>query len=194
MIVAFIMRKRNPLFILLGLLFSFHVGMGQHKFVKTKVSEDVRMMLPETLFPMTDEEIASKYLSSRKPMATFASMDKAADFALNSSTASWAGNDMEMMKKFYKSTIANLHTDVQFITEEVRNINNRDFLVFEFIARVSDEGNTVRGPQHLEKYNYIQYTVVNGRALIFNFSCPAKQKDKWRESAETMMNSVKIKR
>ena len=96
------------------------------------------------------------------------------------------------MKSFYKSTIMGLYDEVQFINEDIREINGRNFAVFEFLSTVVDEEGTTINPGAISKFVRIQYTIVESKTVLFNFSCPARQKDRWAPIAKEILESVKI--
>ena len=96
------------------------------------------------------------------------------------------------MNSFYKSNIMQLYDEVHFIIEEVKEINGKQYAVFEFVSSVSDEEGTTVAQSAISKYVRIQYTIVNSKTLLLNFSCPARQKDKWAPIAKQILESVKI--
>jgi hypothetical protein len=172
------------LFMVLLLFFAANT----RKLVKTKVTKEITMSLAEELFPMTDDDIARKYPSARRPVAMYTDPSRQVDLGVNVSTGRWREDDLEMLQRFYKSTIMNLYNKVDIDREEIQEINKRKFVVFEFTSEVTEEN---KAP--IQKYTYIQYTVAGGQTLVFNFTCDLKQKALWGETAQAMMQTIKIK-
>ncbi len=112
----------------------------------------------------------------------YASLDRTIDFGLNVSKSAWGGNDLNVLNKVYKATILDLYNNVEFIQENVQNINQRDYIVFEFTSNA--EGT--------RKYTYLQYTVIGNRIYLFNFTSGAEVKNKWQPIANAIMKSIKI--
>jgi hypothetical protein len=166
------------------------------KLVNVKVSDQIKMKLPNTLFPMTEQDIRAKYISNKIPLAAYISIDKNADFGVNVSNSRWDESDSEMLKKFYKVNIINLHTDVKFLNDGITSYNGQEFVFFEFVSTVEDEDKKkltgVLKP--LKKYHFIQYAIINNKALVFNFSAPIEQMDIYRPILPEVMSSIKIKK
>jgi len=167
--------------------------MQQFKFVKTKIDDKITVYLPQEFFVVPELEIASKYISYRNPIAVYTDMTAHVDFAVNTSFTRWGSSDIELMKSFYKANIPTLYDDIEFIREEIEIINNRQYVVFEFISTILPNENSIRNDPPVIKYNYIQYTLVKGETHLFNFNAPSVLKEKWEDAASEIMHSIKIK-
>lgn len=160
---------------------------------KKKISDDISMLVADNLIQMEGQEAATKFKTARPPIAAFSTEDQLVDFVVNYSNTNWGKDDVELMKSFYKSTISGLYTDIQYERDEVKQIEGRDFAVFEFVALVKPpEGSFVQRSGQ-KYYNYIMYTIYAGRAYVFNFSCPNQLRSDWQELVPRMMQSVHIK-
>lgn len=162
--------------------------------VKVKVNDQIQIMLPKNMFPMTAQELQNKLLSSRNPIAAYTDMNKQADLVINSSFSRWRADDIELLQQFYKSNIMSLYDEVTFFREEIQNMQGRKFVVFEFDSKVLPEQSTTlvsRNP--VEQYNYIAYTIYNNQTYLFSFSCPLKFKDNWKNTAAAIVESIKLK-
>jgi hypothetical protein len=152
------------------------------KLSKVKITEGVTASLPKDFSPMSDNDIAQRYPSTKKPLAMYVSLDRTVDFGLNVNKSIWGGSDLNVLKKVYKSTILDLYNNVEFIQENIQNINERDYIVFEFTSNA--EGT--------RKYTYLQYIVIGNRIYLFNFTSGAEVKDKWQPIAAAIMQSINI--
>lgn len=164
----------------------------QSKFVKTKVSDGISLLLPGDFIPVSEEDLRRKYLSAKPPVAVYTDYSRSVDFGVNVAYSKWDEEDLEIMKSFYKSNIMGLYNEVQFMNESIENINGKDFAVFEYVSAVYDEESSAFNQGTISKYVRIQYAIVNGKTVLFNFSCPASQKDKWIPIAKEILESVKI--
>lgn len=162
------------------------------KMVKTKISDGINMLLPEGFVPLTEADINVKYVSTKPPVAAYTNYDRNVDLGINIAYSRWNNEDIEIMKGFYKSNIMGLYDQVQFLKEDVEEINGRKFAVFEFLSTVEDEEGTTFNQQAISKYHRIQYAIVKSKTVLFNFNCPAMLKDKWAPIAREMMSSIKI--
>lgn len=180
--------------ILLVVIFSGGLWQEMPDLVKTKVADGITVSLPSSFTPMTRDEINQKYISYRKPLALYTSQDKLTDFGVNRSVTQWGEDDLELLKSFYRSSIGNLYDDVNFIEEKIEEINKISFVVFEFTSTINPDRNAVIKQNAIKKYTYLQYAIVNGKTVLLNFTCPAEQMEKWRQTAMEIMQSVKIKK
>lgn len=168
------------------------IGFQQTRMVKTKVNDSITMLLPQDFMPMSPQEINTKYVSAKAPIAAYSDYSKEVDLGVNVAYSQWNQEDLEIMKSFYKSNIMGFYSEVQFLTENIQEINGRNFVVFEFLGNVIDtEGTSITGGS-ITKFIRIQYTIVQGKTVLFNFSCPGRFSDKWAPLVKEMMESVKI--
>ncbi len=165
---------------------------AQEKLIKTKVNDDITMLIPETFNSMSDGERISKFVSSRTPIAVYTSEDRTIDFGINSNIMPWIEGDEEKLRNFYKGTYETLFDEVNYLQDTVRMINGKKFIVFEFVSSLEEE-NAFSGTKRTSYYSYIQYTSYNDQILLFNFGCKPRQMSDWQAIAGQMMESVKVK-
>ena len=168
------------------------ISFQQVKYVKTKVNDDISLLLPSEFTLMSQADLNTKYASSKTPIAVYTDFSRYVDLGVNVAYSRWNEEDLEIMKSFYKSNIMGLYNEVQFIKEDIENINGKDFAVFEFISSVYDEEGAAPNQNAISKYVRIQYCISKSKTVLFNFSCPARQKDKWAPVAKQILESVKI--
>lgn len=162
------------------------------KLVKTKVNDSITLSLPQEFSLMTEEELNRKYVSAKVPLAVYTDFSKTVDLGVNIAYSRWNAEDLEIMMSFYKSNIMGLYDEVQFIAEAVREINGRDFVVFEFLSKVNDTEGTTIDNSSISMFVRIQYTIVKSKTVLFHFSCPERVKDKWAPIANEILESAKI--
>jgi hypothetical protein len=166
------------------------------KLKKVKLNDALSVRLPEDFSPLTEQEMNERYASARQPIAFYASADRRADFSLNTSTSSWASSDLPLAKDFYKASLSALYTDIDWIREEIIEIDDRQFAVFEFIGTVADtdENQVVRSTQPISKYIQVAYALVNNKAVVVSFSAPAAQQTRWQPLAHEILDGLRIKK
>ena len=184
------MRTAVIVLILIPLLaFTFNGA----KLKKQKLADGVTMLLPESFVTMTEEEVKKEVLAYRQPIVMYKDIQTQGNLALNISATKWSSNDMGMLKSFYKSTIMNTHSEVNFMQESLKEIGSHQFAVFEFTSSVKPVRTMMEDKGALKKYNYIQYTIVGHKVMIFSFSCPIALKRHWQGTIGTMMDSAVVK-
>jgi len=170
------------------------------KMHSVQLVEGITVQLPKDFVVMSDDDIATKYPSTKKPIALYTSLDRTVDFGLNISKSRWSGVDIDLLHSIYKSTILESYDTVTFFKDTVEYVNGRPYSVLEFISTFDK----------ISKYEYFQCTILAqtkveateetgdlmpGNAnhiLIFNLTAPANERSKWQAIANVSMKSVKI--
>lgn len=163
------------------------------RLVKTKISENITVSLPENFFPMSEQDIASRHISHRKPLAIFTNQDRNIDFSVNTAMSHWPPSDLALMKGFYKASIGSFFSDVEFLSDEIKIIDEREFAVLEFISVTDSEGG-VQNQGALRNYTLAHYAIIDGKTYVFTFTSPARLKEKWQPAARQIMESIKLKK
>ncbi|TAH27076.1 MAG: hypothetical protein EAZ07_02250 [Cytophagales bacterium] len=154
----------------------------EQKYKTITLVNGVKVKLPSDFTLMSDDDLALKYPSTKKPLAMYTSADKLADFGLNVSKTVWSENDLIILKKIYKSTILEMYVKVNFIKEEIITIDGKKFIQFEFTSEVENH----------KKYTHVLYTLVKQHVYIFNFTCPQRVQDKWQPAIPQIINSIQF--
>lgn len=163
------------------------------KLVKTKVSDEISVMLPKDFVPMGDLDFTQRYPSVRKPIGAFTNPDHDVDFSANISATSWPDGDLEMAQKFFKSGIVNMFDRVEFISEGIQEVNGKRLIYFEFESRVRGDRSSLGMEDAVLKYSYLEYYLDGSRTVAFSFHCPQRLRQDWEETAGKIMKSIKIK-
>ena len=166
---------------------------SQNDLQRIKVTKSISMKVPTAFIPMSEAEMRNKYVAYRIPIAMFTLQDQQVDLSVNRNSSPWTGDDLSILKDFYKANIQNLFSEVDFIQEEIKTISNREFAVFEFTSKVANEDNSLSlNTTPISKYTYIMYTFYQDSIFLFHFNCKASQKAKWQQTAQEIMESVRI--
>ena len=163
-------------------------------YMQVEATKNITLAVPNDFRPMTNDEIADRYFTNRRPVAMFTDPRNVVDLGVNESVTEWSEGDLVILKDFYKANISGLYTEVNYLREGLEDINGRSFAVFEFESTVKDDDNIFSKKPEIQKYTYIQYTIVNGKSWVFNFTVPLRNKAEWQPVAAKVMNSVKIKK
>lgn len=169
------------------------VPMTKEKLVKTKVADNITVMLPKGFFKMMPSDIAQRYPSVRKPIGAYTNEERLVDFSVNISATQWRDSDIKIAKDFFKASIINLYDRVNIINEEIKTIGDREFIVFEFDSRINGDQRALGSAEPIRAYSYVQYMISKGKTIVFTFNCPAQRKQAWQETARKVMNSVSVK-
>ena len=162
------------------------------KLMKVKVNDAITISVPKEWHAMDALDFTQRYPSVRAPLAAYTNMDRTIDFSVNISATQWPDTDLEIAQKFFKASVLSMFDRVDMIAEGIHEVDKKKFIFFEFDSRVSgtsQEG--LRDP--VLRYTYIQYLLEPGRALVFSFNCPRREKDEWQDTARKMMDNIKVK-
>jgi hypothetical protein len=159
---------------------------------KTAVTDDISLMVPSDFIPMGPQDFRNKFISYRQPLAGFTTEDRSTDLIVNVSKTPWSNQDMDLLKDFYENNILNLFDQVEFLTNELQEINGRDYAVFEFTSTVKGDPNSLRNKSAVHDYRYMLYAVESFEVYVFTFYCPARLKDRWQPVASKIMSSVQF--
>lgn len=192
-ILKYPLHKYGTYIVLFLSLSCAYTAMGQ-PLVTIEATDNITMDIPADFSPMTDDEIANRYITNRRPVAMYDDPSGNVNLGINLSPTRWDAKDMPILKDFYKSNIQNLYTEVEFSKEALEEINGRQYAVFEFESVVKDEEGSINQRPAIRNYTYIQYTIVNENLWVFNLSTPINLKNQWQAKAPQIMQSVKIKK
>lgn len=166
------------------------------KLVNVKVTEFINIKLPDNFQRMTDEELAAKYPSGRKPLAMYSTPNKLVDFGVNGTNNAWEEGDLTILRDFYRANIQELYDEVQFSYDAIDRINKKDFVVFEFSAGLGGGKKNATGISggKLRRYYYLMYTIVKKQVFVINFNAPEGERMLWAPEVRKMMESIKVTR
>lgn len=185
----------------LVIIFIAGAALAQTKFKKFQISKEISVSLPSDFTPLPDDGIARKYPASTKPLAVYSNTSGQIDFSVNQKGSQFRPQDLTMLREFYKASLLERFSKIDFIRQEVTQVKGQDFLVFEFVSSVADERqNSMLAP--VQKYSIIQYTILendpktvrDNQLLVFTFHSPFNAKNEWQNEAREMMSSIDIKK
>ncbi|MFY0625922.1 MAG: hypothetical protein JXR07_06495 [Reichenbachiella sp.] len=178
------------LILLLNLVFS---NFQAEKLKKTDLTDNITMLVPETFRPMTDDELVSKYYTTRKPLVMLTNQDLSIDLGVNKSATNWNEDDIEIMMDFQKANIFSLYDQVSMISEGTKELKGRKYVYFEFESIIKSDKDAFIKQSAIKKYTYIQYVIIGKESLVFNFTCSSMIRNQWAGQAQKMMDSIEIK-
>jgi hypothetical protein len=179
------------IFVLLCSLLALTSFGPKPKLTTVKVVPGLSVGVPQGFTPLPDEGIAVKFPSPRKPLAVYTSPNGRADYSV-AVRPTMFGPDYNVLLPMYKSSIQRLYTKVEFLTQEVRKVNGREYVALEFVSTLADNRRSNQLAT-LRKYEFIQYTVQGEQLYIFSFSAPAEEQAQWRPIAQAALSDISLK-
>lgn len=178
-------------FLFLSIIFS---SLPAGELTKVAVTEEISMMVPSDFRLMTDDEVASRYFSTKRPLAIYTDQSVIVDLGVNKSVTEWSPEDLQIMVSFQKSNIYNFYDEIEMISEGIKEVNGRDAAYFEFVSTIKPDNSqqTFRVQSAVKKYTYIQYMIVGEHSWVFNFTSPVQLQKEWQPQLAAIMNSVEF--
>lgn len=187
------MVKKSVVPILLLIATLLFVAADKPKLVRVKVNDIMSVMVPKDWLPMDAQDIAQRYPSVRAPLLAYTNLDRVADFSVNISATQWPDDDVKIAQQFFKAGLVNMFDKVEMINEGISDISGKKFIFFEFESRVNGNRSNEELREPVVRYTYIQYLIEPGKAFVFSFSCPKRQREEWQPTAREMMKAIKVK-
>lgn len=170
---------------------------------KTDVNGKLSLDVPTTFRALSVEEVVRQYGSARVPEVVY-NDETSRDIVLSisvrvdtiNSTIDYKSikttqdsTDLLIEKSFYRASLGAIYSELKFITDEVRTIKNKPFMLFEFTSTL--EGKNGKGDDAISKqYNYIAHGFKGKKKLIVTFSCPIEQQSTWQPVARKIIESI----
>ena len=157
---------------------------------KQKLTEYLTMEVSTSLREMTQQELSAKFLGAKIPDAALTDEASAIELTITGSPTFWLEKDLNLLKDFYDSSIPSLFSDIEFSKKKIVNINEGQFVAYEFegTPQVDDNNRTSE-----KRYTYLLYTIFRNGLVTISFSCPPYLKDEWKPVAHQMFESIKLK-
>lgn len=162
------------------------------KLTTTKLASNLTVGVPATFLTMPDAGIAVKYPAPRKPLAVYTNPAGRVDFSVGTRPSTFESMDYGVLIKIYKSSIQRLYSKVEFLKEDIRTVNGRDFIFFEFVSTVTDNKRSGQLAP-IRKYQMVQYAIQSQQVYIFTFDAPAEEQAQWQATAQAVMDAVVLK-
>lgn len=158
--------------------------------IKVQVTEEISMKIPEDFRLMTDDEVASRYFTTKRPIAIYTDQSVNVDLGINRSATQWIADDLEIMVSFQKANIYNFYDEIEMISQGIKEVNGRKAAYFEFVSTVKADQQSIRAQSPVKKYTYIQYMIVGENSWVFNFSSPVQLQSQWQPALPDIMSSI----
>ena len=162
------------------------------KLKKTPVGKNITLGVPEGFTALPDDGIAAKYPAPRKPLAVFSNPSGRVDVSVAQKPSTFTARDYALLLKIYRASIQNTYSKVEFLTEDIRTINKRDFVALEFVSSLNDtRRNSNLAP--IRRYQFIQYAIQGDQLYVFTFNAPADEQAQWQPTARALMQTISMK-
>lgn len=163
------------------------------KLTTVKLASGFSVGVPVGFAALPDDGIAAKYPAPRKPLAVYSNPSGRVDFSVAQRPTTFLSTDYAVLLKIYKASIQRLYSKVEFLSEDIRTVNGRDFVSFEFVSTLGDNrmGKSQLAP--IRRYQAVQYAIKDDLLYVFTFVAPAEEQAQWRPTGQAVMGAIALK-
>jgi hypothetical protein len=142
----------------------------------------VELMVPVEFRPMTVEVMDKKY-PDQQPDVVLTDDDAEVNIVASRTKQLLEGSQMEAYKDFMIASLKKSHPDAQWLDSGVKTINGKRVGYFKMLTNAADQ----------KVFVYYFFTDMDGRALIMTFNCTEKLLPTWKDTADSIVASLKVK-
>jgi hypothetical protein len=143
----------------------------------------IDMLLPKDFRWMTEEERNLKYSHTpNSPKWVLTNEELNVNLAFTHTAASVDDATLPLIHEKIKQSMQDAYPNAEWKGDGITTLNGKTFGYIKLIAERADK-----------TYNYLLMTEVDGRLLILSFNCAERLLGEWEETAEKMMQSVKVR-
>lgn len=151
---------------------------------KTFLDNKIELMVPADFKPMTEEMLNFKYPNThQRPNLVLTDENAEVNIVISLIPQPITPGQIGAFKDFQMGSLKKMRPDAKWLEDGVKTINGKSVGYFKFISNAVDQ--TV--------FNYYVFTDMDGKVLLLSFNCTEKQLPKWKETAETIVSSLKVK-
>lgn len=147
------------------------------------LDEKVEILIPKDFKPMTAAMLDLKYKGANRPKLVFTDENGTVNIAFSLLPNAATPDQIEDYKNAIKNTYQQSFPDATWVGDGVRIINGKKTGYIKLVTNAIDQ----------KIYNSIFITDCDGKLLIGTFNCTEKLLPDWKETAERIVASLKVK-
>jgi hypothetical protein len=146
------------------------------------LDDKIEILAPTELTKMSDKMWVLKYHTLPRPELALSDENGEVNLLVDLTQQPASESQIAAYKDFRISNLQKTRTDIKILGEGIKSVNGRNVGFIKFSSQASDQN----------IFNFYFFAIANGKVLLFNFNCPAKLQKKWEETADKILNSLKI--
>jgi hypothetical protein len=151
---------------------------------KSFIDNKIEILVPADFKSMSAEALEKKYPNrNHTPDVVLTDENGEVNIVMSLINQPLQDSLVGAYKDFQISSLKKLHPDAKWLDEGVKPINGKSVGYFKFTCSVVDD----------TAFNYYFFTDMDSKVMILSFNCTEKLLPKWKETAETIVSSLKIK-
>jgi hypothetical protein len=142
----------------------------------------VELMVPPEFKPMTVEIMDKKY-PGQQPDVVLTDDNTEVNIVAIRTKQLLQSSQIEAYKDFMMASLKKSHPDAEWLDSGVKTINGKRVGYFKMLSNAVDQ----------KVFVYYFFTDMDGRALIMTFNCTEKLLPTWKDTADSIVSSLKVK-
>ena len=151
--------------------------------LKSLLDDKVELKIPKEFDIMPEELMKLKYPSERRPTLVYSNESGGINVALNLTQNKASQDLIEPYVENFVNTFKNIYPSAEWKGSGVKEINGQKIGYLKLITPAIDT----------KIYNVMFFTDLDGKLLLSTFNCTEKSITEWEQTADEIMNSLKIK-
>ena len=151
--------------------------------LKSLLSDKVELKIPKKFNIMPEELMKLKYPSERRPTLVYSNESGGINVALNLTQSKASQDLIEPYVENFVNTFKKMYPSAEWKGSGVKEINGQKVGYLKLITPAIDT----------KIYNVMFFTDMEGKLLLSTFNCTENSITEWEQTADEIMNSLKIK-
>ena len=151
--------------------------------LKSLLDDKVELKIPKEFDIMPEELMKLKYPSESRPTLVYSNESGGINVALNLTQNKASQDLIEPYVENFVNTFKNIYPSAEWKGSGVKEINGQKVGYLKLITPAIDT----------KIYNVMFFTDLDGKLLLSTFNCTEKSITEWEQTADEIMNSLKIK-
>ena len=178
------MKKLKLMFIGIFLIPLLSMTIGKIELeLKSLLSDKVELKIPKKFNIMPEELMKLKYPSERRPTLVYSNESGVINVALNLTQSKASQDLIEPYVENFVNTFKKMYPSAEWKGSGVKEINGQKVGYLKLITPAIDT----------KIYNVMFFTDMEGKLLLSTFNCTENSITEWEQTADEIMNSLKIK-
>ena len=152
---------------------------------RSLLDNKIELLVPTDFKPMSADMLNEKYPNrTNQPDVVLTDENAEINIVISLVNQPLQSAQIPAFKDFQITSLKRMHPDAKWLDNGVKVINGKKVGYFKLISNAVDQ--TV--------FNYYFFTNVDGKALVITFNCIEKLLPQWKDTAETIVSSLTVKK
>ena len=144
----------------------------------------VELSVPANFKQMSTQALAAKYAhQGQQPAAVFNDAKADVNLVISQTGQTMTPDQIGQYKDFMINTLKHARPDAAWLDNGVKTINGKQVGYFKLMTTAADQ----------KVFAFYFFTILDGKLLMFTFTCPQTLQPKWKTTADAMLASLKVK-